>query len=77
MLLFLGKKTFTVSLTFARVPEDATEAVTVHSSVSQPGPYAQRLKKVLVPSHRQHANAYTVAASVLAPAWLKTWLDLV
>lgn len=38
ILLLLGKKSFAVGLTFARVPEGATEAFMVHFSASQPGP---------------------------------------
>ena len=84
MLLFLGKKSFAVGLTSARVPEDATEAFTVHTSTSQPGLCTQRVTKVLV--QQLYGLAFTQAtckyihcdaASVLAPAALKTWLDLV
>lgn len=48
VLQFLGKKSFAVGLTFARVPEDGTEAFMVRSSAPQPGPYTRRLTKALL-----------------------------
>lgn len=42
------KEKLAVGLTFATVPENASEAFMVHSSTSQPAPYTQGLTEVLM-----------------------------